>query len=405
MCGIIGGGNKYKCLKGLETLEHRGIDSYGAIVCQNNSHTPLKSMELFTPTKTNSNTLEKLLEATSGDGYIMHNRWASIGGINLELAHPITNEQDFSVIHNGTKKSLKEVLSTVVDSDTQAISHLVGKVGLNLLTKMLDGAGVVFVVDKQGRIFFHKDENRPLFINKDRNLFASEPVEAGEWMLIKDQNKIFSNITDFLQNVETTGKIVKVASGNLKIQTSGSNKWNNLTRSWGASEKKCPICSKKHFLNDNGICFVCEAQGKKKPTPTQTTTYYYSGVTYNYKNYPEKVLVEYKDSIYFILTNKGGNTYNLQKVWGSGKKKPKNIFGEQLTPIEVEKVQGLEVFVGDNKWEDPTTKKCKVVDKYTTNPSYYKYRVENKNKALVPYKFVFYKKGMQIRVDGKLITI
>jgi glucosamine 6-phosphate synthetase-like amidotransferase/phosphosugar isomerase protein len=189
MCGIVG---KYGvespkgvveiCKNAWTETVHGGTDSYGAIYCVDGKVKYVKSL-----------CKEKVLdvigkEKSDIDWFIAHNRKASVGGVELKLAHPIISKKYGTlVIHNGTKRALAQAFQT--ESDTKALPIILNTISdVEVVKKLLAGIGVMFAVkitsNNQLRIVFHRDTSRTLYLNKEQKIFASEPIFAGKWSLV-----------------------------------------------------------------------------------------------------------------------------------------------------------------------------------------------------------------------------
>lgn len=252
MCGIIGG--KYDVLKHnfdtyLNRLKHRGTDSYGVTVFTPTYSTWFKATSLK---KIKGKTLwEDVTSVKNTQHLLIHNRKASVGGINIDLAHPI-EKGGWAVTHNGTKKSLQKLLEATCKSDTEAISTILGYTNVvKLLSELFDGAGVVLATNDP-QFFVHIDGNRPLMMNKERTIFSSEPVESGEWALIKEQTKIYKSIEDFMQNCETYDF----------VEIEDIKKYKPYY---------CYKCKKTHLNTAYGLCPACESKYGKDTYTKQTT--------------------------------------------------------------------------------------------------------------------------------------
>ena len=252
MCGIIGiwgeealrdYHNKLKL--GWERLAHRGEDSYGVIIKTPEEIISYKSLS-------QEALLQKLTEEEKKGEFkreqvewiLAHNRKASIGGINVELAHPIYyKEEKALIIHNGTKKSLANAFGT--DSDTQALAYVFTLARKEAKVRLLDGVGVAFAV-KRGikgyHLYFHKDEERPLVCNPQLGIVASEPFLEGEWFEI---NNIPYKELKHLKDLENL--IVPNKSESVVI-------------------KKCRLCGKEFIGSKEEYCRDC--------LKLKSTTYY-----------------------------------------------------------------------------------------------------------------------------------
>jgi len=227
MCGIVGiygeqALREYQknLLYAWDRLKHRGEDSYGVIIQKTNGEVvAYKSLSKEALLSKLAEEEGKEFTVESLKWVLAHNRKASVGGITLELAHPVYNKDEKTlVIHNGTKKPLAGAFGT--DSDTQALSIIfsIGKVEPKV--RLLDGTGVVFCVRKTSKdrfkLYFHKDEERPLVLNKELGIFASEPFLEGEWYQVKEipfkELKDLSEIVNLIDDKVSESVVIRKCS-------------------------------------------------------------------------------------------------------------------------------------------------------------------------------------------------
>jgi len=111
-----------------------------------------------------------------------------------------------AVVHNGTKRALADVFGT--KSDTEAIIPILLSINnKKTIKKILKNTGVVFAINfNNKKIYFHKDDTRPLVIKKGENLFCSEPIKDGKWAPIKNCDEW---INDLSQLRKYSGKYEK----------------------------------------------------------------------------------------------------------------------------------------------------------------------------------------------------
>ena len=275
MCGIIG---MFDCSKeeidilkmdGWERLAHRGEDSFGLLGIANNKVYLYKALK---KENINLSSFPNKMEFVA-----LHNRKGSIGETNLELAHPVIVKNKYLVIHNGTSKSLYNVLAVAVDSDTQAIGYLYDLLDgdVDKMVKFLYSVeiGVVLIFDMEKQeIIFYKDDARYLFYNKEYKLFASEPIYDGEWVEI-DQTPLvkFTKIKHLQEYLDEYFLANKKDSKIIRINSS-AKKW-------------CDYCGKMKSgfqLGDKlGRCITCFFEDKK-----EKRVYVFSG-NKSYKGYVE----------------------------------------------------------------------------------------------------------------------
>ncbi len=188
MCGIIGvAGNVHKkeedVLRTLLILDSlRGEDSTGcAFIHKDGKETIAKELggpfNLF-DSKEFENSLKKANRAIIG-----HNRYATVGGVSKETAHPFDFETLVGV-HNGTLKNKYKLLSAkdfAVDSAN--LYHHIEQKGLTDALGVIDGAWALVWWDKlEDKLNFLRNTERPLYMTYTENsktvYWASE-----EWML------------------------------------------------------------------------------------------------------------------------------------------------------------------------------------------------------------------------------
>jgi len=196
MCGIVGffgeeAIKEYQKLLqiGWERLAHRGEDSYGVIIKTSEKVIAYKSISKEALLEKVASEEGKEFKKEEIQWILGHNRKASVGSITVELAHPIHyKDENALVIQNGTKKSLANAFDT--GSDTQALALVFTLSRKEAKTRLLDGTGVAFCVKRNRKgdykLYFHKDESRPLVLQMEKGIIASEPFLEGDWLEIRD---------------------------------------------------------------------------------------------------------------------------------------------------------------------------------------------------------------------------
>jgi len=210
MCGFLA----YEKTPSFETLDehltlnsHRGMDSFGLV---DSTGWWVKSLSF--------DVLEEDWGKVEGP-VLFHHRLASVGGVTIDLAHPIEKGHAL-VLQNGTKKSLLR-LAKGASSDTEALARYLSTVRSirtvrRLMPIILDGAGVVFFRWKD-RWFFHKDESRSLWATEHDEfgiVLASEPVFEGAWFEVENTEELeeantLKELMERLYEQASTGRTFK----------------------------------------------------------------------------------------------------------------------------------------------------------------------------------------------------
>lgn len=172
-------------------LNHRGNDSFGLILVNDNN-------EVKTIKSLNDKELIKTLKSKyKNDEFklaIAHNRKASIGKINMQLAHPI-RVGNVIVIHNGTNSKLLNIV-TDAKSDTQAIATILNNRENPFIKKHINnwliGSGVIIAYDiEKKKWLFWKDKTRPFVKSVSNGYYSSEPIEFNEsYRIINNTNRL-----------------------------------------------------------------------------------------------------------------------------------------------------------------------------------------------------------------------
>ena len=283
MCGIIGftKNKEYeeRLPEMLEIQAHRGEDSYGAVFVFEKELVFLKSLKI-------EDFLDKFDEIAERNYQfvIIHHRNASIGGVNLELAHPL-NYKSTWIVHNGTKKSLYETFKSKGDSDTAIIAYLGENLGFkdNVFRTAISNVGVVFGFNQTEK-FFHHDGKRSLFLYEDKTLISSEPVIEGNWKLIKGKHQFNYNSWNYLVDN------LKTYDYNIEIDDF-------------LYESYCLGCNEVHLHTMAEECVVCKGKGE------EMTEYYDFDTNYIQTN-PEYVFV------YGTLKQNYGNYHVMERAKG-----------------------------------------------------------------------------------------
>ena len=111
-------------------------------------------------------------EAINGGAYVFlgHNRWASIGAIDNDNAHPFLGEK-YALIMNGTYNKIFDIMSDAAfdklegETDSEAILHELDIVGMDAkFLKKLNNYAIVTFDREEHTVFFFRDPNRPMVV-------------------------------------------------------------------------------------------------------------------------------------------------------------------------------------------------------------------------------------------------
>ena len=191
MCGIVGyiGKNKAEdvLILGLKNLEHRGYDSSGIALTDNNNIEIIKSVGKI-------KNLEEKLKNINLDKYnigLAHTRWATHGEANLVNAHPHSSG-NVVIVHNGIIENAKELKASLInegikfnsETDTEVVAALINKYLDNDIIKTLSkvigiikgsyALGIMIKNIPDKLYVIKKDSPLVIGIGKDENFFASD---------------------------------------------------------------------------------------------------------------------------------------------------------------------------------------------------------------------------------------
>ena len=112
-----------------------------------------------------------------------HNRWATVGKIDNQSAHPFAHG-DIIGVHNGTIRNRTRPAELKEFSvDSEGVISSINKIGAEETLKQLDGAfALVWYDEKERKVFMVRNHERPLWVCKSEDggtyFWASEP-----WMM------------------------------------------------------------------------------------------------------------------------------------------------------------------------------------------------------------------------------
>ena len=195
MCGIVGCvGNiwnkeeqAFKLLLQLDTI--RGPHSTGIAAIGKNKGSWEYLKNIGTPWELMSDQGFGRIMAKTHGALIGHNRWATMGAINADNAHPF-HQGNFVGVHNGTLRN-RSTLSNYknFDVDSENLYHNMDVEGVEETLKKLNGAfALVWYNIEEHKIYMVRNSERPLYVCKTKDgktyFWASE-----KWMLKVALNK------------------------------------------------------------------------------------------------------------------------------------------------------------------------------------------------------------------------
>lgn len=148
--------------------QHRGIDSSGMFSVGTDLKTPSKIVKRVGPfldlyLEKNYNSFVKNL--TSSSVVVGHGRYATVGKITKQNAHPF-KEDHITMVHNGTIRGGLDHVQAEVDSHGLCIE--IKNKGFKEAFANIDGAYAVIAHDQQsGRVYITRNIDRPLFYMED----------------------------------------------------------------------------------------------------------------------------------------------------------------------------------------------------------------------------------------------
>jgi predicted glutamine amidotransferase len=223
MCGLVGvagwmSAKEEKVFSNLLILDTlRGDHSTGMASVLSNGEVQV-AKELGNPwnlfsSKDYKDTMKYLSRVLIG-----HNRFATVGGISKETAHPFQFEH-ITGVHNGTLRNRHKLLdSHKFRVDSENLYHHIEQKGLNDLMENLDGAYALVWWDKRtNELNFLRNKERPMWVAFSQDLktmfWASEP-----WMItaacdrngVKIHNPVETGIDSYYRyHIDNLGVISK----------------------------------------------------------------------------------------------------------------------------------------------------------------------------------------------------
>lgn len=187
MCGVVGvfGGvtkDRIKCFNEMLIQDIvRGPHSTGVAAAYQDGYVRvIKEMGPATELVFyNQKYTKKVVEGRTPALLMGHNRWATIGDVNIENAHPFIHKH-ITMAHNGTlDKGWEYDWDKVFGTDSETLAYSIAEVGIDETWKKLRGAAtIVYWDNKDKSLNIVTNGKRPIFIghSSDFNtlIYASE---------------------------------------------------------------------------------------------------------------------------------------------------------------------------------------------------------------------------------------
>lgn len=223
-CGVIGAYSfdgfdvSSLLVRGLESLQHRGQESWGIAVF---GHDAYKKLGLVTEDLDDAYNVEKM-EGKVGIGHV---RYSTKGRTNIENAHPIKIGKSLFIAHNGTIANIDEladkvskensVLSSATDTELLGIrlKQIYNRckdwqTSFEVLSKELNGSYSMVILTEKGELLAARDERgfRPLCIGYQ---------EATKTYLVASESCAFDSLEANLIKDVKPGELVKIDESGL----------------------------------------------------------------------------------------------------------------------------------------------------------------------------------------------
>ncbi len=103
--------------------------------------------------------------------YIGHNRWATVGNINLRNAHPFTVDH-ITLVHNGTlRNNVIPEDGTKFESDSKSLAYCIAKHGINWTYERMDGpASLIWWNALERKMSILTNGETPVFLAQHRGI-------------------------------------------------------------------------------------------------------------------------------------------------------------------------------------------------------------------------------------------
>lgn len=174
----------------------RGMDSTGVLALTNNNKLLCYKKATYSSEYITLKKAKILLDSTSQQFMLGHNRAATKGSIDDSSAHPFTFG-DITMFHNGTLYTWDKLSGDKqFEVDSQAIAYGLHKFGIKNTLEKIDGAYALVWHDKgNNTVNFARNDERPLFIGRVAKsgsiLYASEKGMIS-WLAEKNNIKLES---------------------------------------------------------------------------------------------------------------------------------------------------------------------------------------------------------------------
>lgn len=141
----------------------------------------------------------KAISVNNGRAMIGHGRYATVGKVTKQNAHPF-REAELTLVHNGTIRSGLDLAEHKVDVDSHALVKEIKSKGLKQAIESIHGAWAIIMYDEEKKhIQFLRNYERDLhYMETNGSVYVMSDKHALEF--VKAQHKLLGEIVPFKAN-------------------------------------------------------------------------------------------------------------------------------------------------------------------------------------------------------------